>query len=219
MIKLIKNVSKLNEQLKEDRVVKSKRIRESLNTKRPTRLKEHNSTFEVDEVEDKPIHLRQKNTTKDLTLKQIEEIVKTYDEPLSDDTINNIILDCVEEVGDNVEPFTTKWDALYEKYERLVYKVVKHLGCGLDFNIVEESKEKSKRTASRVEKINKLIDDIYEERKSSISKDGEYGVGNQTFKEFRNRGYLDSLKKMKQKELNKDLSLENLNTKRRRGNK
>lgn len=40
---------------------------------------------------------------------------------------------------------------------------------------------------------------------------GEYSIPNLIFKEFRNLGYLDNLKELRKKEINKELSLENLN--------
>lgn len=57
----------------------------------------------------------------------------------------------------------------------------------------------------------KLIDELYLLRKDSISTDGEYGIGNLVFKEFRNLGYLDNLKKMMTDETSKELSLESIN--------
>lgn len=58
--------------------------------------------------------------------------------------------------------------------------------------------------------IEKFINDIYELRKDSIANDGEYGLGNLVFKEFRNLGYLDNLKELRKQEKGKELSLENL---------
>lgn len=58
--------------------------------------------------------------------------------------------------------------------------------------------------------ISDFIEDLYDLRKESIAKDGEYGIGNLVFKEFRNRGYLDKLKDMKNEERSKELSLEKL---------
>lgn len=60
---------------------------------------------------------------------------------------------------------------------------------------------------SRSEKIDEFIDNLYELRKSSIAKDGEFGLGNLVFKEFRNLGYLDNLKELKKQEKSKELSL------------
>lgn len=287
MIKLIKNNNKLSEYLKEDKVAKSKKIRESFNSRYSlnsypevlgyvvvkvdrrsdytldyfstfkqrgdalkemdrlnssnkdrsvyydiaevdenselaSELKEDTSletSFEVDEIGDRPIH-KQIKSTNIPSSRQIREIIDSYDldeledsnSDVIDDTINEIILDCIDEVKNKPEPFTQAWDDLYEKLETIVYRIVKRQ-YGFIKSLDEDKQIKSKRQNSRVEKIDKLIDDIYDERKSSISKDGEYGVGNQTFKEFRNRGYLDKLKKLKQKELNKELSLEELETK------
>lgn len=62
-----------------------------------------------------------------------------------------------------------------------------------------------------VEEIDRLVTDIYDERKEGMSKeDGEYSYPNLTFKEFRNRGYLDQLKDLRAEVLSKELSLESL---------
>lgn len=63
---------------------------------------------------------------------------------------------------------------------------------------------------SNSEKINDFIEDLYDLRKESIAKGGEYGLGNLVFKEFRNLGYLDNLKGLKNKEKSKELSLESI---------
>ena len=57
-------------------------------------------------------------------------------------------------------------------------------------------------------KVVTLLEDIYEKlRKKGISK-GEYSVENLTFKELRNKGYLDQLKEYKNELVSKRLSLE-----------
>ena len=57
-------------------------------------------------------------------------------------------------------------------------------------------------------KVVKLLEDIYDKlRKKGISK-GEYSVENLTFKELRNKGYLDQLKDFKNELVSKRLSLE-----------
>lgn len=62
-----------------------------------------------------------------------------------------------------------------------------------------------------VDAIDQLITDIYNERKSGMSKeDGEFSQPNLVFKEFRNRGYLDQLKDLRSEALSKELSLESL---------
>ena len=64
--------------------------------------------------------------------------------------------------------------------------------------------------SNEIDEINKFIDDIYVLRKESIDKDGEYGIGNLVFKEFRNKGYLDKLKDLKNEYISKELSVENM---------
>lgn len=61
------------------------------------------------------------------------------------------------------------------------------------------------------EKVYDFIEDIYELRKDSIANEGEFGLGNLVFKEFRNLGYLDALKHLTKILKGKELSLENMN--------
>ena len=60
------------------------------------------------------------------------------------------------------------------------------------------------------ERINDFIEDLYDLRKESIASEGEYGLGNLVFKEFRNLGYLDNLKELRKHAKSKELSLEKL---------
>jgi hypothetical protein len=60
------------------------------------------------------------------------------------------------------------------------------------------------------EKISNFIEALYDLRKKSISEEGEYSLGNLVFKEFRNLGYLDNLKELKNKARSRELSLEDL---------
>jgi len=87
----------------------------------------------------------------------------------------------------------------------------------IDFDQVEElvkpyeNRYKEILENPSVEEIEQLITDIYEERKKGMSdENGEYSLENLCFKEFRNRGYLDKLKDLKNEVLSKELSLENL---------
>lgn len=61
------------------------------------------------------------------------------------------------------------------------------------------------------ESIQKLIDDLYLLRKTSISTQGEFGEGNLIFKEFRNRGLLDVLKNKLYDVRSQELTLEKFN--------
>lgn len=58
------------------------------------------------------------------------------------------------------------------------------------------------------DKIESTLDAIYLVRKNSLDADGEYGPGNQLFKELRNTGYLDKLKDAYKFARSKELTLE-----------
>ena len=60
------------------------------------------------------------------------------------------------------------------------------------------------------DEIEQFINDLYLMRKESLATEGEWGTGNLVFKEFRNQGYLDSLKDRKYKYRSRELTLENL---------
>ena len=65
-------------------------------------------------------------------------------------------------------------------------------------------------TDATVDKIDAYINDIYALRQESINTEGEFGLGNLTFKEIRNLGYLDELKELKNELIGRELSLESL---------
>ena len=79
-----------------------------------------------------------------------------------------------------------------------------------EFTVYEDKYNKVVEN-NNAEMASDLVDELYLLRKDSISTDGEYGVGNLVFKEFRNRGYLDNLKQLMADETSKELSLEHLN--------
>lgn len=56
-----------------------------------------------------------------------------------------------------------------------------------------------------------FINDLYILRKESLSKEGEYGLGNLIFKQFRNEGILDDLKERLYQYESAKLTLENIN--------
>lgn len=58
-----------------------------------------------------------------------------------------------------------------------------------------------------VEEIEKFFEELYDMRRNSIAKDGEYGIGNLVFKELRNNLFLDNLKELKNKLISNELSL------------
>lgn len=69
-------------------------------------------------------------------------------------------------------------------------------------DVLEESLESDK-----IDAIDDFIEDVYDLRKVSLHKDGEYSIGNLVFKELRSLGYLDNLKVLKNKLKSQELSL------------
>lgn len=78
-----------------------------------------------------------------------------------------------------------------------------------DVDILKNKIEKALDTQN-VEDIQNIINELYLLRKNSIAIEGEYGRGNQIFKEIRNLGLLQELKDGLTKAKSKILSLENL---------
>ena len=62
-------------------------------------------------------------------------------------------------------------------------------------------------TCRTIDDIDQFMDDVYKLRQSSLVADGEYGKGNQIFKELRNRGVLQDLKDYKVQLENEEMSL------------
>ena len=65
-----------------------------------------------------------------------------------------------------------------------------------------------------VDELRDAINMLYLMRRNSLSVDGEYGKGNQLFKEIRNKGWLQQLKDAHGEALSKKLSLESLDMSR-----
>ena len=65
--------------------------------------------------------------------------------------------------------------------------------------------------AKSIKDIEDIIDSLYLLRQESILKDGEFGIGNQCFKEIRNMGLLQNLKDKKVELENQEMSLEKTN--------
>lgn len=113
------------------------------------------------------------------------------------------------------------FDKVFNEWEDKYFELLKKIGkTGEETHIApvddstEETSEKEILTESNEDKselISNFIEDLYDLRKDSIATEGEYGIGNLVFKEFRNLGYLDNLKDLKNEERSKELSLENLN--------
>lgn len=80
-----------------------------------------------------------------------------------------------------------------------------------DIQVVEELEETlTDDEKKKLDAIDNFIDKLYGLRQESIQTDGEFGIGNLVFKEFRNLGYLEYLKELKNQLESKNLSLEGL---------
>lgn len=133
------------------------------------------------------------NKNYDITIKDIPaEIYVEMDEPhaiskgiysLKDGWLKKPVPADVPEIDmDAFEKLFTEWE---DKYFALLDKINEELS----------------------DEIYDFIEDIYDLRKDSVAKEGEFGLGNLVFKEFRNLGYLDNLKELRKKEKGKELSL------------
>lgn len=101
----------------------------------------------------------------------------------------------VEDVGS-----ATMSNGIYSLFEGEWIKFPEPIQVSIDENTIDE---KFNKIIPEIEKIlsqedlnevEDMIDELYLMRKNGLATDGEYGVGNQTFKAIRNAGYLDQLK-------------------------
>ena len=100
-----------------------------------------------------------------------------------------------------------KFDAEFSKWEDMYFELVKGES---DVTNAEKPIEDMLEESLEPEKINQIddfIEDIYDLRKVSLQKDGEYSIGNLVFKEIRSLGYLDNLKVLKNELKSRELSL------------
>lgn len=74
------------------------------------------------------------------------------------------------------------------------------------FNEIKEAIDKIEDS----EYADKLLDKIYSMRKAGLESGGEFSTENLAFKLLRNGGYIDKLRTMKKKKIDKNLTLENL---------
>ena len=110
---------------------------------------------------------------------------------------------------------TVMSNGIYSIYENRWIKFPKKLTDVPQIDISTELEEwkikiNNVLVSNNSDKIEKTIDDLYIIRKNSLDVDGEYGPGNQLFKEIRNIGLLDALKDAYKASRSKELSLESL---------
>ena len=130
------------------------------------------------------------NKEHDITLHGVN--VEVYVEDIKSNTVSNGIYS----VCDN------DW----VKEPKLITSAKKH-------NTEKEVEKWSQRIAdtlsrNKYSEINDLLNSLYLMRKNSLAVDGEYGKGNQIFKELRYSGALDNLKLALKHAVSKQLSLE-----------
>lgn len=106
-------------------------------------------------------------------------------------------------------------NGIYSLFQDKWIKFPKKIKVVKEVNIDESSNKWSSYIESILDKdnidlIDNAINTLYMIRKNSINVDGEYGAGNQLFKEIRNRGLLNKLKDKRVELLSKTLSLESL---------
>lgn len=112
-----------------------------------------------------------------------------------DITINGVDVELyVEDIGSN-----TVSNGIYSLFSDEWIKFPEPIDVEVDQAAIDESVQKIALEASKALQSNELstvldmIDQIYLIRKNGLAIDGEYGVGNQVFKELRNLGYLVKL--------------------------
>lgn len=92
-------------------------------------------------------------------------------------------------------------------------KFPKHLDDVTSYDVTEDLLRWKTRiekaiNSGNVDNIESCLNDLYAERKNSLAVEGEYGYGNQLFKEIRNYGLLDELRHNYREIVSKQLSLE-----------
>ena len=99
-----------------------------------------------------------------------------------------------------------KWIRLPQKLDNIIVPDVT--------TEVDNWKKKIKQAVESCDKeqILNVLNNIYLVRKESLSIEGEYGKGNQIFKELRNSDYLQKLRDAYKKSVSKELSMESLLT-------
>lgn len=103
----------------------------------------------------------------------------------------------------NFEEHREDFEKEFTKWENKYFDFMSRFEHPLD----EDFNHRKEVTNPIIDEVDAFIDDLYIMRQRSIQQEGEYGTGNLVFKEFRNLGYLDTLKKLKIKEEEKELSL------------
>ena len=136
------------------------------------------------------------NRNYNLSVKGVE--VELYVEDVKASTASNGIYSLFKE----------EWVKFPEPINSTDYSTDPEFIAKLDELIVEVNQVLS--SASSVFEVQDEINNLYNTRRESIMSEGEYGFGNQLFKEIRSMGLLDDLKDKKYELASKELSLESM---------
>ena len=134
------------------------------------------------------------NKEHDIKIKGID--TEVYVEDINSTTISNGIYSVLQD----------KWIKFPQKIDNIkqidISKEIKTMSSKLN-DILQNG---------TLEDVKRAINQLYLIRKNSLAIDGEYGPGNQLFKELRSNGLLDGLKNKVKQLTSQELSLESYNT-------
>lgn len=131
------------------------------------------------------------NSSYDITIKGIN--AEVYVEDVNQTTISN-----------GIYSLTDGWIKFPKKLDDLV---IPDISRQLE---VWRNKISNIEKYGSTEDAQKLLDQLYMVRKNSLSVDGEYGAGNLLFKGLRSDGYIQILRDLRDKDISKKLTLEDL---------
>lgn len=131
------------------------------------------------------------NNSYDIVIKGIE--AEVYVEDVNQTTISNGIYS----LKDGWIKFPNKLDDI----------VVQNISSDLNkwVQLITDVKDGNSQDGAQ-----ELLDKIYMIRKNSLAVDGEYGAGNLLFKALRAKGYIQDLRNLRDKDISKKLTLEDL---------
>ena len=132
------------------------------------------------------------NRNYDIFIKQIP--VELYIEDVNSGAISNGIYSVMKD----------KW----VKYPKKITEIPEY-DISIPFEKWKTIIQKALHTGNK-EELKNIVNTLYMIRKNSIAVDGEYGKGNQLFKELRNLGFVELVKEKIKKLTSKELSLEGM---------
>ena len=171
-----------------------------------------NASYNYTDGSDLDVHIVTNFDTVDISdeiLQTVYNLVKTKFNQDYDISIHGVPIELYVE---NVNS-TTLSNGIYSVIEDRWIKFPHPIKSIPQFDLTDKIKKLSDDAefainSQKSENIENLINKLYIIRKNSLDTDGEYGEGNQLFKEIRNLGILDKLKKANKETRSKELTLE-----------